>query len=295
MDAQTIDRAVARELVPPRPEDAHKGRFGHLLVVAGSPGFTGAAALACEAGLRSGAGLVTLGIPQPLASIMAAKTMESMILALPATVESTLSMDAKKPIESFLSRATALAIGPGISTHPETADLLIEMLPTVPVPQVIDADGLNCLSRDPDALGRLPAETVLTPHPGEMARLTGLSTAEVQENRIDVARRWAGTWGVVVVLKGHRTVIAGPGGAVAVNSTGNSGMATGGSGDVLTGLLGGLLAQGMSPWDAARLAVYLHGLAGDIAADDLTPEAMIAGDMLISIADAWRHLHDEGA
>lgn len=294
MDAQLLDMDTVAALVPDRPEDGHKGVFGHLFVVAGSPGFTGAAALACESGLRSGVGLVTLGVPQPLSSVMAIKTTESMTLALPATVESTLAIEAQNPIESFLSKATALAIGPGIGTYPETSKLLIKMLPGVRVPQVIDADGLNCLGKEPSVLENLSRNTVLTPHPGEMANLTGLSTAEIQGKRVDIARKWAEKWGVTVVLKGYRTVIAGLGGGVAVNSTGNSGMATGGTGDVLTGLVGGLLAQGMSPWDAARLGVYLHGLAGDIAAEVLTPESMIAGDIVESLPDAWRRLHGKG-
>lgn len=293
MDAQLVDTNTAAALVPNRPEDAHKGTFGHLFVVAGSPGFTGAAALACEAGLRSGTGLVTLGVPQPLASVMAVKTTESMTLALPATVESTLACEAREPVMSFLSKSTALAIGPGIGTSTETAKLLIDILPEVTVPQVIDADGLNCICKEPSVLKDISRNTILTPHPGEMARITGLSTSEIQDNRVDVARKWAETWDVVVVLKGYRTVIAEPGGGAAVNSTGNSGMATGGSGDVLTGLIGGLLAQRIGPWDAARLGVYLHGLAGDIAAETLTPESMVAGDIVKCLSDAWRHLREK--
>jgi len=291
--ADTLEGSGMAELVPARPDDAHKGRFGHLFVLAGSPGFTGAAALACEAALRSGTGLVTLGIPEPLASVMEVKTTEAMTLALSATSTGTLAQSARSDIDAFLSRSTALAVGPGVGTGPETAHLLNELFPAVQVPQVIDADGLNCLSSDRTVLGTLPAETVLTPHPGEMSRLTGRSVADIQSDRIEAAKRSAEEWAVTVVLKGYRTVIAAPDGAVAVNPTGNSGMATGGSGDVLTGLIGGLLAQGLAPWDAARLGVYVHGLAGDIAASRFTLQAMIAGDILRCVPDAWRQLTGE--
>jgi len=294
--SETSDRLDIRTvagLVPARPADAHKGRFGHLLVLAGSPGFTGAAALVCESALRSGAGLVTLGIPEPLAPVMEVKTTEAMTLALPATSAGTLAQGARSGIETFLSRATALAVGPGISTNTETAALVRGLLPAVEVPQVIDADGLTCLCMDGQGVSGLPPDTVLTPHPGEMSRLTGIPTKEIQSRREEVALRFAVEWGVVVALKGYQTVVASPDGAVAVIATGNSGMATGGTGDVLTGIIGGLLAQGMSPWDAVRLGVYLHGLAGDIAADAFTPQAMIAGDMVGCMADAWRQLVGE--
>jgi len=287
-----LDNGTVAKLVPARPGDAHKGRFGHLLVLAGSPGFTGAAALACEAALRSGTGLVTLGVPEPLAHIMEIKTVEAMTLALPATADGTFAESARPEIDSFLSRATALALGPGISTNTETEALVKDLVRAVEVPQVIDADGLNCLSADRDALRSLPVKTVLTPHPGEMSRLTGISTADIQSDRVGVARDSAAEWGVIVVLKGHQTVIAAPDGWVARCPTGNSGMATGGTGDVLTGLIGGLLAQGSAPWDAARLGVYLHGLSGDLAAEALTPRAMIAGDMLRYLPEAWRRLAD---
>jgi len=213
-----------------------------------------------------------------------------MTLALPATSDGTFAESARADIDSFLSRATALAIGPGISTNAETEALVKDIVRAVEVPQVIDADGLNCLSTDRQALRRLPVETVLTPHPGEMSRLTGISTADIQLERIAMARESAVGWGVTVVLKGYQTAIAAPDGWVAVCPTGSSGMATGGTGDVLTGLIGGLLAQGLASWDAARLGVYLHGLAGDLAAEALTPRAMIAGDMLRYLPEAWRRL-----
>ena len=285
-----LEVKTVAELVPVRPNDAHKARFGHLLILARSPGFTGAAALACEAALRSGAGLVTLGVPEPLAHVMEIKTTEAMTLALPATEDGTFAESARPEIDEFLSRATALAVGPGVSTNPSTVALLKDLVHAVEVPQVIDADGLNCLSADRDAVRRLPADTVLTPHPGEMSRLTDMSAADVQSDRVGVARNSAADWGVTVVLKGYQTVIAAPDGSVAVCPTGNSGMATGGTGDVLTGLIGGLLAQGSVPWDAGRLGVYLHGLAGDVAARALTPQAMIASDMLEYLPNAWRRV-----
>lgn len=290
--AEELKLDGVRTWIPARPEDGHKGTFGHVFVLAGSRGFTGAAKLACEAAARSGAGLVTLGIPHPLADLFAASMTEVMSLRLASTEAETLSADALDMALEFAKEKQAILIGPGLSRNSETAQFILDFLPQSPAPLVIDADGLNALSEQPSLLHDIRPDCILTPHPGEMARLTGLSAKEIQEDRERVTAKYAQTWNCVVVLKGHRSVIAGPDGQTAVNTTGNHGLGTGGTGDVLSGLLAGLLAQGMAPFEAAGLGVYLHGLAGDIAAEQFTPRAMLAGDVLRALPEAWKRLED---
>lgn len=280
-------------MAPVRKSDAHKGEFGHLFVVAGSVGFTGAAHLTCEGALRSGVGLVTLGVPRSLNAVMEVKTTEAMTLPLPETDAQTISPDAVEAIKAFQERATALAVGPGLSTHPATVEAVHSLLSALTIPVVVDADGLNALAQRVGLVAELGVEAVLTPHPGEMARLTGVPTPEIQANRDKIALKCAQEWGCTVVLKGAGTVVASPAGDVAVNTTGNSGLASGGSGDVLTGLIGGLLAQGLDAWSAASLGVYLHGLAGDIAAEELTPQGMTALDVVHALPSAWHMLLEE--
>jgi hydroxyethylthiazole kinase-like uncharacterized protein yjeF len=282
--AAPLELAEARDLralLPPRPFASHKGNFGHLLVLAGSEGKTGAAAMACEAALRAGAGLVTLGIPASLNDILEVKLTEAMTLPLPeAAVARALGQTALKPILEFLGDKSTLAVGPGLGTHPETRDLVCRLVRDLPQPMVIDADGVNHLAADTDCLKGAAGPRILTPHPGEMARLVGLTTAKVQARRLDLARETAARFGVTLVLKGAQTVVAAPDGRASLNSTGNPALASGGTGDVLTGLIGGFLAQGLSPWDAARLGVYLHGLAADFFVSRHGPRGMIAGDLL---------------
>ncbi len=288
-----VTAEYAASMVPARKPDAHKGELGHLLVVAGSVGFTGAAHLTCEGALRSGVGLVTLGVPRSLNAVMEVKTTEAMTLPLPETDAQSISPDAVEAINAFQERATAVAVGPGLSTHPDTAEAVRSLLPALTVPMVVDADGLNALAQHVELVAELRAEAVLTPHPGEMSRLTGMPTSEIQANREKVALNHAQEWGCTVVLKGAGTVVASPAGDVAVNTTGNSGLASGGSGDVLTGLIGGLLAQRLDPWSAATLGVYVHGSAGDIAAETLTPQGMTALDVVYALPAAWRMLLEE--
>jgi len=273
-----------RALLPPRPWASHKGNFGHLLVLAGSEGKTGAAAMACEAALRAGAGLVTLGIPAGLNDILEVKLTEAMTLPLPEAAEArALGQTALKPILAFLDDRSTLAVGPGLGTHPETRDLICRLVHDLPQPMVIDADGVNHLAGDAGSWKGAAGPRILTPHPGEMARLTGLTTADVQARRLDLARKTAARFGVTLVLKGAQTVVAAPDGRASLNSTGNPALASGGAGDVLTGLIGGFLAQGLSPWDAARLGVYLHGLAADFWVSRYGPRGMIAGDLLTAL------------
>ena len=267
----------------PRNPDSHKGKFGHLLVLAGSPGKTGAAALVSQAALRVGTGLITLGVPESLNSILEEKVTEVMTEPLPETREKTLGLSAQQRIFELCSRKTALALGPGLSLNLETVRLVQQVVRKSPLPAVIDADGLSALVGKPEILRKNQKELILTPHPGEMARLAGISIEEVQKDRIEVARGFAKEYGVILVLKGSRSLIASPGGEVFINPTGNPGMASGGTGDVLTGMIGGLLAQGLPALEAAKLGVYLHGLAGDYAAF-LKGERGIAATDLVELA-----------
>lgn len=273
-------------LLDPRPGHAHKGDYGHLFVLAGTPGKTGAAAMVCSGALRTGAGLVTLGIPASLNPILEAKLTEAMTEPLPDAGTGYLCANALERIRQLLEGKTALAFGPGISTQPQVQELFFELIPEISVPLVIDADGITALASRPEILKKCAGTAILTPHPGEMARLVGLTTDKVQADRIGVAKSFATAYGCIVVLKGDRTVIATPEEEVYINPTGNPGMASGGTGDVLTGMIGGLLAQGLPPLDAATWGTYLHGLAGDIAAQALGEIPLIAGDLIDRIPDA---------
>ena len=277
-------------LLPPRPEAGHKGTFGHVFVVAGSRGFTGAAKLACRAAERSGAGLVTLGIGDALQPVVAVDLLESMTLGLPSSEDGALNEEATMPALEFARGTQAVAIGPGLGTSQATQEFVEQFLVRCPVPFVADADALNGLAGRADLLGLKRSACILTPHPGEMARLLSIETQAVQAAREAMVRKMADTAGAVTILKGHRTLIAMPGGKASENPTGNHGLAKGGSGDVLTGLLGGLLAQGMAPIDAARLGVYVHGLAGDIAAARVGARGMTASDVVAALPAAWRQV-----
>ena len=277
-----------RDFLPyllPRNPDAHKGQFGHLLVLAGSPGKTGAAALVSQAALRVGTGLITLGVAESLNSILEEKVTEVMTEPLPETREGTLGLSAQAKILELCSRKTALALGPGLSLNPETVRLVQQVVRKTPLPAVIDADGLGAFVGKPEIFRKKQKELILTPHPGEMARLAGISVEEVQKERLEVARGFARDYEVILVLKGSRTVIADPGGEIFINPTGNPGMASGGTGDVLTGMIGGFLAQGLPPLEAAKLGVYLHGLAGDYAAFQKGERGIAATD-LVELAPA---------
>ncbi|MGA7563863.1 MAG: NAD(P)H-hydrate dehydratase [Desulfobaccales bacterium] len=289
-----VSLAAARELralLPSRPWDSHKGTFGHLLVLAGSEGKTGAAALASRGGLRAGAGLVTLGVAESLNDIMEVKVTEAMTLPLPqAEGARSLGVRALQPIEDFAGRCAAVALGPGLGTHPETRELVRTLVQRLERPMVVDADGINALAGDEErqkekgkrkkfTLGAA-GPRILTPHPGELAHLLGCSTEEVQSRRLALARETAGQYGAVLVLKGAQTLVAAPDGRLSLNPTGNPALASGGTGDVLTGLIGGFLAQGLSAWDAARLGVYLHGLSADWFAARHGPRGLVAGDLL---------------
>ncbi|MEK7331402.1 MAG: NAD(P)H-hydrate dehydratase, partial [Candidatus Eisenbacteria bacterium] len=270
-------------LLPARDPRAHKSSVGRVLVVGGSVGLTGAVALAARAALRAGAGYVQAAIPSSLNDVLEVKLTEEMTLPMPETAERTLAIAALEPLLARAAQADVIALGPGLSRHREAAELARRVVAECDRPLVIDADGLNAFEGHTDALMRTPGARVLTPHLGEMRRLTGVDPGTLEARRIDAAREWAQRWRSVVVLKGAPTVTASPEGQATVNPTGNPGMATAGMGDVLTGAIAALIAQGLAPYDAARLGVYAHGMAGDLAAGEMGQYGLAAGDALESL------------
>ncbi|MDE0317421.1 MAG: NAD(P)H-hydrate dehydratase [Candidatus Poribacteria bacterium] len=297
IDAQNIKvnwttEKDAAAWIPVRSPASYKGSYGRVLVVAGSTGMTGAAALASEAAFRVGAGLVTLTIPKSLNPILEVKLSEVMTLPLPETEAGSLAESSTSTILEYAKKTkSVLAIGPGLSQHPQTVKLVHQLVKEnkeqgLGLRMVIDADGLNALAQATDLISLLGTETVLTPHPGEMARLTNIPISTLESNRIGTAEEFANQYGVTLVLKGAPTVTSNPSGEIWINSTGNPGMATAGMGDVLTGIIAGLMAQNMSSETAAVLGVYLHGLAGNIAAEKLGMHGLIAGDVLQAVPQA---------
>ena len=308
------------ELLEPRKPDAHKGNFGHVLVVGGSVGKAGAPAMAGMAALRAGSGLVTVAVPRSILPTVAGFMPELMTEALEETEVGTISMRALEygRMEKLMEGKSVVAIGPGVSRHPESAEFVRSLVARCELPVVLDADGLNAFEGCASKLDGSERTLVLTPHPGEMARLTGLPAEGIQRDRVGVARKFANERRAIVVVKGWRSLIASPSGSVAVNTTGNPGMASGGTGDILTGLTAGLLAQkgasDLSPGsesdankgeltDAKELverinkkmtvafveaAVYMHGLAGDLARDELGEHSMTATDLLRFLPAAFR-------
>lgn len=278
-----------RAILPARPGDGHKGTFGSVLILAGSEGMSGAAVMTATAAMRSGTGLVYVGYPTPLGTVMESRLLEPVKLPLgggqhwfgPEHVEP--AIEASKNVD-------AVAIGPGIGLHKETAEFLAGVINKIDKPMVIDASGLTLFADRIDLLGKRPAPTILTPHPGEAAHLLGKKIGEIQANRLDAFLEFSARWNSIVVLKGAQTVITDPGGRRWINHTGNTGLAKGGSGDVLTGLIVGLMAQSMSPIDAARLAVFLHGYTADLLAERMSPRAMIASDIIAALRESWLRL-----
>lgn len=287
---QLITRELIMPMMPKRVEHSHKGTYGHGLVIGGAEGMTGAVCLTGQAALTTGAGLVTIGIPASLNNIVEQKLTEVMTKPLPETQSKSLNREALEPIEELLQKASVLALGPGLSQNPETMSLVRSLLPKVQVPVVIDADGLNALVDHLEILRQIKAPVVLTPHPGEMARLLDTSVKKIQENRINTALKFAMNWGVTLVLKGSHTVVASPDGVIYLNINGNNGMSTGGSGDVLTGIIAGLICQGVPIDRASVLATYLHGDSGDKAREDKGEMALIAGDLIDCLPKALKEL-----
>ena len=286
-----LDERSMAPLVKRRDRQAHKGVFGHCLIVAGSTGKTGAAALAANSAVRTGAGLVTLAVPESLNPILEIKTTEAMTLPLPDAGSGFLTTQAIAVIEKTLPGKAAVAVGPGIDRRPASVTVVHSMVESIDLPMVIDADGLNALAEDSSVLHRRKSSNiVLTPHPGEMSRLLGSVIPDVAAIRVSVAQEFARSFGVYVVLKGARTIIAAPDGTAAINGSGNPGMATGGMGDVLTGIITALLGQGYGTWDACCLGVYLHGLAGDLVAMEQGEIGMNATDLVERIPLALNRL-----
>ncbi len=280
-----LEEPEVRRLLPRRDKAAHKGDAGRVLVVAGSPGKTGAAHLALLGALRGGAGLVTLAARAEVLPLALAGRPEAMSVALPGS--GPLGPGDLPALSELAGRADALVAGPGIHRGAGTGRLLRDWLAAAGRPAVLDADALNALEPEPTWLGRLAAPVIVTPHPGEMARLCRLTAGAVQGDRIGLAMARAAAWGAVVVLKGAGTVVAAPGKPAALIPTGNAGMATGGTGDVLAGLCGALLAGGLGPFDAARVAAWVHGAAGDLVAARLGERGLLAGDLGEAIGQVW--------
>ncbi len=272
-----LTKACIRSLLPSSPRDGHKGSFGHLLSICGSAGMGGAAVLASLAALRNGTGLVTAGVPGVLRDRFLAQAPEIMTLSPPGSLEHWGREHVPFLLEEAVQR-DAIVLGCGLGRHPETQEFVRALVDELSNPLVIDADGLNLL--DPESISRIEAPTVLTPHPMELSRLTGLGVPEIQSARIATVRKYAQEWGVVLVLKGALTVIGSPEGEVFLNSTGNVGLATAGSGDVLSGVIGGFLAQGLNPLPAALAGVYLHGSAADcLVREGLAPSNLTASEL----------------
>lgn len=287
-----------RSLPLRRRPGAHKGDYGHVLIVAGSRGKTGAAVLAGWGAMRVGAGLVTVGTPEDVLAIVASGLPELMTAPLLGTEAGSLSLrnlDYGRFAE-LMKDKSVLAMGPGLSTHQETQQFVRTVLAGCPLPVVLDADGLNAFAGRADALSGIKAPALaITPHPGEMARLLGCTAKEVQSKRLEIALHAAARWHAFVVLKGHRTIVATPDGRAFINSTGNPGMATGGTGDVLTGMLAGLTAQfGVDPWERVLgFGVFLHGLAGDLAAARVGEASLMASDLIAALPQAFEQVRSE--
>jgi len=277
------------KLVGPRPAESNKGSYGHVLVVGGSRGKAGAAAMAGISVLRAGAGLSTVATPESVLGTVAGFHPELMTEPLPETDSGTISTGAQDRIEELAKGKSVLAIGPGISRNPQTSELVRSLVAKVQTPIVVDADGLNAFEGRTKELNGKGRTLVITPHPGEMARLAGLSIADVQQDRLGVARKFASEHQLILVLKGHRTLVVQPDGEAWVNTTGNPGMATGGTGDILTGITAGMIAQHTNDAFAAVLsAVHLHGLAGDVMRDRVGEHSLIATDLLHGLPEAFR-------
>ncbi len=284
---QSENREMSVSL-PPRPDDAHKGTFGRVLIVAGSPGMSGAACLAATAALRSGAGLVTAAVPCSIQAVTAGFEPSYTTIGLPCEPDGQVSIRAVGLLEDRLAPFHAVAVGPGLGQTEAARCLVAHLIGHVGVPLILDADALNLVAAHRMCLER-SAATVVTQHPGEFSRLTERSIDHIHAHRMSCAQEYAVRTGAIVVLKGARTVVT-DGRSTVVNKTGNSGMATGGSGDVLTGIVAALCGQGMAAFDAAVTATHVHGLAGDLCAADRSERGMIASDLLQFLGAAWKRL-----
>jgi NAD(P)H-hydrate epimerase len=296
VSALHLNVITARDVAPligPRPAESNKGSYGHVLVVGGSLGKAGSVAMAGMAALRGGAGLSTVATPKSVLGTVAGFHPELMTEPLPETDVGTISSSALNRIEELAKGKSVLAVGPGISRDPQTAALVRTLVAKVPLPMVLDADGLNAFEGRTDELNGKGRTLVITPHPGEMARLAGGTVADVQKDRLGVARKFARDHELIVVLKGHRTLVVQPDGEAWVNTTGNPGMSTGGTGDILTGMVAGMLGQHQKDALGAVLAaVHLHGLAGDVVRESVGEHSLVATDLLKGLPDAFRRTRE---
>jgi NAD(P)H-hydrate epimerase len=275
------DRLLFPEILAKRPKNAHKRTCGRVLVVAGSRKMTGAAALVCRAAMRAGAGLVTLAFPEKLTNVYRELLLEVMTLPCPQTEEKTLSYKSLPLLLEKSKDFNMVAIGPGLSKNEETQRLAKDLVVKLNKPIILDADGLNAFSSHTNLFKKRKRKTIVTPHPGEMSRLTDLKIEDIQENRVEVTQEYAKKWNLVVVLKGYETVVADPGGRIIVNKSGGPALATAGTGDVLLGIIAAFWAQNLKkPFNSACTAVFLHGLAGDLAAGKLGEHSVIASDVI---------------
>jgi hydroxyethylthiazole kinase-like uncharacterized protein yjeF len=281
-----VQRADVCSMLPRRPLRAHKHSVGKIFVLAGSRGLTGAAVMSCNSAMRAGAGAVVLGIPKSLLPVVSKKLTEVMPNPLEETDDQSVSGRAMPEITRLLSWSDLVVVGPGLGRNSETEEIILELIETIKKPVLIDADGLNALALDPKLVKRRKAETILTPHTGELSRITKLPAEEIEQNRVDVARSESKALGCYLVLKGAPTVVGTPRGDVYINSTGNPGMATAGTGDVLTGAIAGLWGQHISAAEAAVCGVYLHGLAGDLAKEKFGEMGLTATDIIEALPRA---------
>ncbi len=286
-----LEPADIRSCLPRRSSQAHKHAVGKVLIVSGSRGFTGAAYLSSMAAMRSGAGSVILCAPASIQPVLARKLSEVIVVGLPETPSGALDLNAIGPIKERMGWADVLVIGPGLTTEPETVKLVRKVVSGCPIPFILDADGLNAFSSDPDLLSqRGDAECTLTPHIGELSKLIGVSAIEIGRERVQIAKWVASKFNTTLVLKGAPTIIATADGTLFLNSTGNPGMATAGSGDVLAGMIGGFRAQGTEMVHSAWAGVFLHGMAGDRAKSDFGERGMLASDIMDNIAIVSREI-----
>ena len=280
------DRILFPKILSKRLKTTHKKACGKVFIIAGSHNMTGAATLTCRAAMRSGAGYVALAFPEKLNNIYRELLLEAITIPCPQTVEGTLSEEALDLLLKKSKGYDVVAVGPGLSKNKETDELIKRFIKKVDKPLIIDADGLNALKNDVNILKHRTKKTIITPHPGEMSRISGLTINEIQRDREEIARKYAKEWNVIIVLKGYHTVIAHPDGRTIVNMTGGPALATAGTGDVLVGVISALWADNVKkPFDATSTAVYLHGLAGDVVAEKIGEKSVIASDIIDILPD----------
>lgn len=290
-DVFLIDKTLVKQILKPRKKDIHKGDCGKLLVIAGSKGMAGAAALACKSAIRSGVGIVKAAVPSVINDIIQISVPEAISVPLADNKKGQIETSCLNEILNHIKDCNAVAIGPGLGKNEDILKIINTIIKNTDIPLVVDADGLNAVGLNADTIFSLRNSIVITPHPGEMARLTGLDIKHINENRIEIAREYSRKWGIIVLLKGSRTVIALPNGKVYINTSGNPGMASGGSGDVLTGVLSSFLAQKFKIEDAVVAAAFIHGLAGDIMAEKFGEYGLAASDIATGTAVAIKELY----